>query len=78
LVDKLAIASHDPRVTNHTKMERDQDYLIHMELLGRYYISRMAAARDINFCTQVGYMKYWPWSVILPRNGRGQGHVTHF
>jgi len=38
----------------------------------------MAAARDINFCTQVGYMKYWPWSVILPRNGRGQGHVTHF
>jgi len=37
-----------------------------------------AEARVAKFCTQVEYIKCWPWDDQLPANGRGQGHVIRF
>jgi len=40
-------------------------------------ISGTAEGWVVKLCTQLEYIKFYPWDDKIPPNGRGQGHVTY-
>jgi len=75
---RLIVASPILWMTNRPYMERGYVTWPVLNFCSPIYISRIAEARAVKFCTQGDYIKSCQIDDKSPPKGRGWAHVTHF